>query len=220
MRIVLVAAAGGAAAALGQAPWGLWALALVGYAALLWAVGVARRAAFAAWAGVVCGIAHFAIALFWLREPFYVDSARYAWLAPVALLLMTTGMALFWGAASWFAAWALKPGLGRIWLAVASFLALEALRGHLFGGFPWAMPGHVLIDTPLAQAAAFGGALGLSAMVLGAAAALAGLSLFLCSLPSAAGQWYLHVPAAAVAALAAAALGASWAWGRAVLARR
>ena len=82
-------------------------------------------------------------------------------MAPFALVLMAGGMALFWAAAG------LAARGGPVLVAVA-FLALELLRGWVFTGFPWAMLGHVLIDTPMVQLASLGGAGLLSALVLAA----------------------------------------------------
>jgi apolipoprotein N-acyltransferase len=70
--------------------------------------------------------------------------------------------------------WAVPAMLARgPWTFALGLLAFEALRGHLFTGFPWAMAGHIWIDTPLAQVAALSGALGLSALTFAMAALLA-----------------------------------------------
>ncbi|KPQ08055.1 MAG: apolipoprotein N-acyltransferase Int [Rhodobacteraceae bacterium HLUCCA12] len=137
------------------------------------AVGRSRRP----WAGFglawLAGFAGFGLALIWIVEPFFVDPDRHAWMAPFALILMAGGLALFWGLAGAFAAWGGSRPLARIWLFALAVLALEALRGHLFTGFPWAMLGHVWIGTPVAQIAAVSGALGLSALTLALSAGLA-----------------------------------------------
>jgi apolipoprotein N-acyltransferase len=49
---------------------------------------------------------------------------------------------------------------------------IELARGYVLTGFPWAQPGHVLIDTPLLHWASYLGSLGLTALVLLAAVAL------------------------------------------------
>lgn len=158
------AALAGLAAALGQAPWGLWALAVAGYAGVFVVLAgqpPKRRAALA----FVAGLSHFTLVLAWIIEPFLIEPERHAWMAPFALVLMAGGMALFWAAP---AALARGP-----WALAVALLAFEVLRGHLFTGFPWAMAGHVWIDTPLAQVAALSGALGLSALTFAVAALLA-----------------------------------------------
>ncbi|MEO1549216.1 MAG: apolipoprotein N-acyltransferase [Pseudomonadota bacterium] len=152
----------GALAALGQAPFGLWPLALVGFAVLVayrpretWR----EHATYGWWAGT----GFFAIALFWIVEPFFVDAARHGWMAPFALFLMAGGLALFW---------ALGFGLARHSAAflVAAWTGAEALRAFVLTGFPWAHPGHMWIDTPLAQMGAFVGPHGLTLLTLGVSA--------------------------------------------------
>lgn len=218
----LAAACAGAAAALGQAPWGLWPLTIAGLALI--AVVVARapdgRAAFArGWWGA---FGMFALAMSWIVEPFLIEPGRHGWMAPFALLILPGGLALFWGAAAALARGLAVTGPGRVWAFALSVTGAEALRGWLFGGFPWAMPGHVWIGTPLAQLAALTGPLGLSALTLALAAGLAGLAVGprqAGAVRSAAPAWR-PAPVALLLALAPLALaGAGWIWGGAQLAR-
>ena len=171
MGLVLCAAAG-AGAALGQAPWGLWPVGLLGYALGIWAIAgsATPRAGFVrAW---VFGAAHFATALHWIVEPFLVDVAATGWMAPFGLIFLAGGLALFWGAAGALALW-LGAGSRLMPLCVALTLAVaEALRGIVLTGFPWAQPGHILIASPGLPAAAVFGPLGLTLVVLLGAGAL------------------------------------------------
>ncbi|WP_076533552.1 apolipoprotein N-acyltransferase [Roseovarius nanhaiticus] len=171
-----LACALGAVAALGQAPWSLWPLSIAAFAGLY---GLYIRAATwrrAAWLGLAGGAGYFALALSWIVEPFLIDIARHGWMAPFALLLSAVGFALFWALAQGVAR-ALMPG-GVGWMRgaalvwIASLTLCEALRGWLLTGFPWAQPGHALIDTAMLGWSAVGGALPLTALVLGAAVAL------------------------------------------------
>lgn len=156
----------GAVAATGQAPLGLWPVALAGLAGLTWQVAKAPGARTAAWVGWAGGAGYFAVALSWIVEPFFIDIARHGWMAPFALVLMAGGMAMFWAAAAALA------HLGRpvaVAFAVALTLA-EVARGTLFTGFPWAMPGHIWIGTPVGQAAALWGANWLTLITMAAVA--------------------------------------------------
>lgn len=159
----------GLLAAGGQAPLGAWYLALPAYAGIVAQVagaGGARAAAARAWAA---GAGHFAAALSWIVSPFLVEPEVYGWMAPFALLLMAGGLALFWALAGGIAG--RVEGRARRAFAFAAALAgMEALRGVIFTGFPWALPGHVWIDTAIAQAAAFVGANGLTLLTLAVAA--------------------------------------------------
>ncbi len=114
---------------------------------------------FRAWGA---GAGYFAGSLFWIVEPFLVDAARHGWMAPFALAGMAGGLALFWGAAGW-AAHRLGRSPGTRALAFAGLMGLVGLaRGYVLTGFPWALPGHIWTDTPMAQLAALAGAQGLN----------------------------------------------------------
>lgn len=208
-RSLLLAAALGGLAALGQAPWGLWPLtllALAGLALLVAQAATVRRSFALAW---VAGSAQFTVALTWIIEPFLVDVAVTGWMAPFALALMAGGLGLFWGAAGALAWASGARALPRLWLFALLMLAAEALRGTLFTGFPWALGGHVWIGTPVDQLAALGGALLLSALTLGLAAALATAALRVA-------QGH-RARAGASVALAVLVLAGGWGWGLARL---
>ncbi|MFD1159816.1 apolipoprotein N-acyltransferase [Roseovarius aestuarii] len=158
----------GALAALGQAPWGLWPLTIAALALIIALFRQApdmRRALLMGW---VAGTGYFMLALSWIVEPFLVDVARHGWMAPFALIGLSAYLAFYW-AAGFAVARAL--GGGSVALIVA-FTVGESLRGYLFTGFPWAQIGHVWIDTPMLQWAAFAGPLGLIAVTWAAATAL------------------------------------------------
>ena len=156
----------GALAALGQAPFGLWPLTLVGFAGLIWLIDRIpdRRGAFLT--GLFAGAGHFGLALSWIVEPFLIDIARHGWMAPFAVLLLSFGLGLFWAGAAVLARLVPNRALGF----VVAFVSLEGLRGVIFTGFPWAMAGHVWIATPVDQLAAWGGPSLLSLVTLLAAA--------------------------------------------------
>lgn len=159
----------GILAALGQAPWGLWPLSLIAMAALIWRVGHASRR-LAAWRGMLAGIGYFGLALNWIVEPFLVEPEIYGWMAPFALILMAAGGGLFWALPAWVARPLAGPDPRAQAAGFAALLLLsDWLRGWIFTGFPWALLGHVWIDTLPAQLAAYIGAIGLSALTLLAA---------------------------------------------------
>jgi apolipoprotein N-acyltransferase len=163
---ILIAA--GALAALGQAPVGLWPVTLVAFSLIFALFQRVEGWRAAAWLGLAVGTGYFLVALNWIVEPFLVDVARHGWMAPFALLGLSAGMALFWSA-GFAAGRAMGGGLAGF---VGGLGLAELARGYLFTGFPWAQPGHVLIDTPILHWAAWLGAPGLTALVLVTAAAL------------------------------------------------
>lgn len=185
----------GLLAALGHAPFGLWPVALAGFAlmagcvagALPWTpeypdhkVGYRPRAALVAWAG---GVGYFALSLSWIVEPFLVDIARHGWMAPFALVLMAGGLALFWALAGWIAG-------GRVLIFAVALAGGELLRGYVFTGFPWALPAYIWADTPAIGAAAFVGPYGLTVV-----------TLLLAALPFATPRWWLGLSLSVVGVL-------------------
>lgn len=156
----------GVVSAAGLAPLGMWPITLVGLAGWLALHLAADGARHAAWTGWAYATGYFIAGLHWLVEPFMVDAARDGWMAPFALVLMAGGLALFWAAAAAGAIW-LRAGR---WGWVALVTVAELARAYVFGGFPWASPVQVLIDTPAAQALAYVGPYLLLAGALGVAA--------------------------------------------------
>ncbi|MEM9031069.1 MAG: apolipoprotein N-acyltransferase [Pseudomonadota bacterium] len=163
----------GAAAGLGQVPFALWPLSLLGFTAAFVLLLKTHRAAGGFQTGWAFGTGYFLVTLHWIVEPFLVDAARHGWMAPFALAGLSGGLAMFWGAAFAVAGrLARRPvALALAWTGAVTLA--ELLRGHVLTGFPWALPGYIWIDTPLAQLAAFVGPYGLTLLSLAYAAALA-----------------------------------------------
>ena len=154
----------GAVMALGQAPLGLWPLSLAGLCALTFLVSRASTAGGAAWLGLLAGAGYFALALSWIVEPFLIEPEIYGWMAPFSVVFLSTGLGLFWAIAAGLAVWK-EPDPARRALRFALMLALvELARGYVLTGFPWALIGHVWVDTPLAQLVALIGPNGLTAL--------------------------------------------------------
>ncbi|MDQ2091615.1 apolipoprotein N-acyltransferase [Marimonas arenosa] len=167
-RLMLAAALAGAVAALAQAPFNLWPLGLLGLTGLFTLSRVARGPWPAFWIGWAGGTGYFAMALFWIVEPFFVDFARHGWMAPFALAFLSGGLALFWGGASMLAH---RLG-GRALTWVAALTGAELLRSYVLTGFPWALIGYVWAASPAAQYAAYVGPHGLTAAALAVAVSL------------------------------------------------
>ena len=158
----------GAVMALGQAPLDAWYLTLPALAGLI--ALIARQdgiwpSAFVGWFG---GAGYFGLSLSWIVEPFFIDFAHDGWMAPFAPVLLAFGLGLFWAAAGALAGWSRRPVLGM----VAGLGLAELARGYVLTGFPWALIGHVWIDTPVALMAAFVGPSGLTLLTLALAAGL------------------------------------------------
>lgn len=169
-RLPLLELAIGATASLGLAPFGFWPATPAALGLALWHLsgpGPARRAGARA---LFVGVGYFGAGLAWIVEPFLVDAATYGWMAPFALILMALGGGLFWAVPVWTACrLAASPPARGIAIA-AALLVSEWLRGWIFTGFPWAQPGQAWLGSPVAQLAAAGGQLGLTALSLTLAA--------------------------------------------------
>lgn len=166
LRPALVAFALGGIAAAGQAPLGIWGLTLLGLAGLLYMISAQATRIRAAYVGWLGGAGYFCASLSWIISPFFVDAPRDAWMAPFALVIMGFGLALFWG---------LAAALGRRSLGlVVALTAAELARGYVLTGFPWALIGHVWIDTPVSQLAALIGPSGLTLLTFGLAMGILG----------------------------------------------
>ena len=148
LSLRLLAAAGlGAIAAFGQAPYDqplAFVLAFVAAFVLWRSHSTLWSTALIGWA---FGAGYFAHALLWIVEPFQVDVARHGWMAPFALLFLSSGLALFWGAAFWFAR-LLSASAGML---VLTWTGAELLRAYLFTGFPWAGPAQIMIEGPVSR---------------------------------------------------------------------
>ncbi|MFA5539153.1 MAG: apolipoprotein N-acyltransferase [Gemmobacter sp.] len=160
----------GAGLALGQAPFALWPPALVALLAGVALIAHETRWRRAAWLGLFLGAGHFGVALHWIVEPFQVDPERHGWMAPFALFGLAFGLALFWGGAAALAVRLGRSRAGRALAFAAALAAAEALRGHVFTGFPWALVGHIWIGQAPMQVAALVGGYGLTLLTLLAAA--------------------------------------------------
>jgi len=168
------ALAAGLGCAFAQPPFGVLP-GLLGWAAVLWlldqaAAGRPLRSAFLR--GWLAGIAYFTVSLWWVAEAFMVDAANQGWMAPIAVTLLAAGLALFWGLAG-LVYRALKPeGPQRLLLFAGVFAGAEWLRGHVFTGLPWDLPGETFkAGSALSQGAGLVGAYGLTWIVLAVFAA-------------------------------------------------
>ena len=155
--------------ALGMAPLDWWFVAVPGWALVLAVLTSAPTMRAAGRGALLIGLGYFGLTLRWLVDPFLVDAGTWGWAAPLAVTLMALGAALFWVAGTCLARM-IAPG--RLSALVLSLTLVEAVRSYLFTGFPWALIGHVLIPTPWAQLASYGGPHLLTLLTLGVAAGL------------------------------------------------
>jgi apolipoprotein N-acyltransferase len=174
----LAALACGAAAGLAHPPFGLLP-GLLGWAGLLLLldrVDTARPLRSAFWRGWAMAVGYFLVGTWWIAEAFLVDVASHGWMAPFAVMLLPTGMGLFWGAAAMLHRLIAPPGAARVLSLAAAFGLIEWIRGGFLTGFPWNLPGNTwAAGSAVSQVAAIVGVFGLSVLTVAIAAAPAAL---------------------------------------------
>ncbi|MGF1608007.1 MAG: apolipoprotein N-acyltransferase [Kiloniellales bacterium] len=171
-RRLLIAAGCGALTSAALPPLYLVPLLWPAFSGLIWLLDGAtkRRQAFAI--GWAFGFGHFLTGLYWVAIAFFVDAERFGALAPVAVLALAAGLALFPGLAVLLVQLSGCRGSARILLLSAAWLLVEWLRSWLFGGFPWNLIGTVwAFSEGMIQLAALLGVWGLSWITVLAAAA-------------------------------------------------
>ena len=154
---------------------GRWWLQLGALASLVWLLHGASVGQAAA-QGLVFGTAWLTGSVWWL----FISMHRYgglpAWMAALAVLLLSAFMAVFLAAAmAAFARWRAGRPLRDALLLAALWLLAELARGALFTGFPWAASGYAHVEGPLANLAPWLGVygIGFAAALLVAVPALA-----------------------------------------------
>ncbi|MBO9477981.1 apolipoprotein N-acyltransferase [Shimia sp. R11_0] len=156
-------------AGLGHPPFDLWFVSLLSFAAVFVLLAQTPQWRRALALGMAFGSGYFAMSLHWIVEPFFVDPLRHGWMAPFAIVFISVGLSLFWGAGFALARW-----LGPRGRAVALTLTgAEILRAYVLTGFPWAMPSYVLLDRLAGQGASFVGPHGMNLAFFLVAVALA-----------------------------------------------
>ena len=163
----------GALAVLGFAPFGVWPLTVLAFAALYVRLAGHTMPKQGWSSGFWFGVGYFAFGLFWITSAFVERGPEYIPFVPPLVGGLVVLLSLFW---AWAGRQVVATGVGGLW-RVALFGSLlflaEWLRGHLFGGFPWNLPAHALSSTPLMmQGASVVGAYGLSYLLLLAAGGL------------------------------------------------
>ena len=82
------------------------------------------------------GFGYFLAGLYWISLSLLVESEKFAWMIPLALLLIPAVLACSIGIAAGVSYFA-KQGLLRLLALAASWTLCEWARAHLLTGFPW-----------------------------------------------------------------------------------
>jgi len=205
-----VAAFLGALAAFAFAPFHFSLILVFSFTGLIWMIDGARGAA--KWGqavfarGWAFGAGFFLVSLHWTAFPFLVEPEKHAIFLFMPLILLPAGLGLIWGAgaAGAGAFWSASPS--RVFVFALFTSMAEYVRGHLFGGFPWNLPGTTWTPgAAVSQMASIGGVYWLTL-----------ITIFVMATPAALvdtrenrGLGQRLLPVIAAVAL----MGSSWAWG-------
>jgi len=172
-----LAFAAGVAATLGHAPFQLVPAFVAAIVVLIWLLDNAARSekrianAFAL--GWFFGAGHMLSGLYWVSAAFNVDGEAWGpiWGVPTTIGLAAF-LALFFAAGCAMAMTLWTKDARRAPLFAACLFIAEWARGHVFGGFPWLLPGYVWTPgEPVSQFASVAGIYGLTLLTLLVAAA-------------------------------------------------
>lgn len=159
------------------APYGVWPLALLAPALLLWLLrGLAPRPA--ARLGYLFGLGYFGHGVWWIQVSVHQFGLPYYSFSITVTALLVAYMALFPA----LVAYALRRLPARderaraLLLAPPLWVASEWLRGWFLTGFPWISLGYSQLDAPLAGLAPLFGEIGTSFAVMFGAGLLAAVS--------------------------------------------
>jgi apolipoprotein N-acyltransferase len=163
----LLALLGGAIAACGFQPLGIWPLALAGLALLTALIRNAPRLGAAMAVGWWFGLGHFVLGLNWIATSFTYQSNMPAWLGWIAVVLLSLYLAVYPAAAAGLAwKYGRRSPPALVLVLAAAWIVTEWLRATVFTGFAWNPIGIALLPTPLAQLAVVIGTYGLSAITV------------------------------------------------------
>lgn len=118
--------------------------------------------------GLVFGIAHHLVGLYWITSAILVEAAEFWWAVPIAVPLLAAVLAMFIAVPS-AAARLVAAGWPRVCMLAGAWVLGDIAREFVLTGFPW---------NPLGSAVEMPGVLGLAFMQPAAWVGVGGLTLF------------------------------------------
>jgi apolipoprotein N-acyltransferase len=148
----------GALSAAGFAPFDLWPVTLLCFAAWMWLVHDAPGLKPALLRGWLFGLGQFAVGNNWLQHPFAFQDAMPQWLGYVGVVVASCYLAIYPMLAAGLA-WRFAsprstgdrqsvPGAGYMLVFGAAWIVTEWLRGTMLGGYPWNPLGVIWLSLP------------------------------------------------------------------------
>src|SRR5882724_8324304 len=171
-----IAFAAGALSTLAMPPFFAFPILWLTFPVLVWLIdgavaeaksGRVRRLRPAFAIGWWFGFGYFLASLWWIGNAFLVEADQFAWLMPLAVIVLPAALALFWGLGVALAQFLWSEDWRRIFALAFGLGGAEWLRGHLFTGFPWNAIGYALTSGEiLMQSAALFGIYALSVIAV------------------------------------------------------
>lgn len=147
--------------------WDIWIAAWFSLVPLLWAIRdrSPREAAILGWTS---GTLHYGLLVYWLVRTMQSYGNLPIYLSVAVFFLLIIYMGLYWAVFGALLTYIRSVlGIGFVWIAPPLWCALEALRGVLLTGFPWALLGYSQWRvTSLTQVADITGIYGLSFLIV------------------------------------------------------
>lgn len=172
----MVAFLAGALSAVSTAPLLFFPVLWISFPILVWLIdgsqdssirGTVRRVRPALAVGWWFGFGYFLAGLWWVGLAFLVEAEAFAWMMPFAVMLLPTGLALFWALAVGLSSLFWKDGWRRVVVLAAFLTGAEWLRATILTGFPWNTIGYALTsNTAFMQTASLVGLYGLTAIAV------------------------------------------------------
>jgi apolipoprotein N-acyltransferase len=126
----------GLACALALPPVHLLPVLFFAVPAFLKLIGGAKTWKQVAWMGWLFGFGLNLAGLYWITEPILTEASIFWWLVPFADPLLSFAVA-FYSIIPALAAYAVRPGLGRLMVFAGAWVVSDLVRQFAFSGFPW-----------------------------------------------------------------------------------
>jgi len=132
----------GILATLTLAPFFIFPLLVPAFTGLYLLINAAPNRKRMFWDGWWWGWGFYISGLYWFCIALLTDAEHFAWLIPFTLFGLTAVIAIYSGLACWIMSWIQVRGLTKIFVFSVIWTSVEYMRGHLFSGFPWNLPGY------------------------------------------------------------------------------
>jgi len=151
-------------------PLHLWVLLFPAFTGLFWLIESSRSRWACFLVGWWFGLGHFVSGLYWIANALLTKPEQFGWLAPIAVLGLSSMFAVYPGIAALLTRFSRLRGVGAVLIFAAAWAALEWVRSWAFTGFPWNLIGSTwAFSDSMIQTTALIGTYGLGLLTVAAA---------------------------------------------------